>query len=102
MYHYVIVRADLPHGVQVAQTIHAAGESVKEPVPSSTYAVALHAPNEASLIELEAHLALRGMPFVAIREPDAPYNGQLMAIGVQPMVRTKQLRKMFASFKLVQ
>ena len=101
LHHYVVIRADLPRGVQIAQTIHAAGESVDGPVPPTTHAVALDAANEGDLLDLEAKLKHLGIQFVAIREPDAPYNNQLMAIGIQPQVRGKILRKALARFALV-
>lgn len=101
MHHYVIIRADLPRGVQIAQTIHAAGESVAGPVPPTTHAVALEAADEAELLDLEAKLKHLGIQFVAIREIDAPYTNQLMAIGIQPQVRAKILRKALARFALV-
>lgn len=67
----------------MAQTIHAAGESVCGPVPAGTHAVALHATPE-QLLDLEARLAAGGVVFSAIREPDPPWAGALMAIGIAP------------------
>jgi hypothetical protein len=103
LYHYVIVRADLPLGVQIAQTIHAAGESAKllvEPLPPRTRAVGLHVPNEAALIELEMKLGENGFEFKSIREPDAPWDGALMAIGLKPQERTNELKGILQSLKL--
>lgn len=99
LYHYCIVRKDIPFGNQCAQLIHAAGESVKDPVPNSTHAVALHAESEADLIALESSLNTSGVCFVSIREPDC--NNELMAIGLLPQVRTKQLRKFMCKFALI-
>ena len=101
LHHYIVIRADLPRGVQIAQTIHAAGESVREPVPPTTHAVALEAATEADLLDLERKLQDLGIEHVAIREPDAPYNNQLMAIGVKPQVRGKTLRRAMGRFALV-
>lgn len=101
MHHYIVIRADLPKGVQIAQTIHAAGESVRGSVPPTTHAVALEAATEADLLDLERKLLDLGIPHVAIREPDFPYHNQLMAVGVVPMVRTKTLRKVMARFALI-
>lgn len=42
-----------------------------------------------------------GFAFRAIREPDAPWNGALMAIGVVPMPRTTQLREVLRRFPLI-
>lgn len=100
-HHYVIIRSDLPRGVQIAQTIHAAGESSPGNLPPSTHAVALEAPDEKSLLDLELRLIGARIEHVAIREPDEPYNNQLMAIGIKPQVRGKTLRKVLSRFALV-
>jgi len=84
----VIIRADLPLGVQIAQTIHAAGESSDGNVPKGTYAIALAARDELHLHRVEKKLRASGIPHVAIREPDAPYFGALMAIGIAPGPRS--------------
>lgn len=101
MHHYVIIRQDLPIGVQLAQTIHAAGESSPGNLSPHTHAVALGAKSEAELLRLESKLQEAGVRFVAIREPDLPYNNQLMAIGIVPMVRDKALRKLLSCYSLV-
>lgn len=101
LYHYVIVRSDLPLGTIVAQTIHAAGESSPGPsLPPDTRAVALAAPGEAALLRLEQDLILAGVQFRAIREPDAPYFGQLMAIGLSPVPKAR-LRGLLAHLQLL-
>lgn len=48
---------------------------------------------EAELHDVERRLTELEVPHTAIREPDEPWRGALMAIGVVPMVPTKQLRK---------
>lgn len=83
LHHYVIVRADLPLGVMVAQTIHAAGET--GPARHGTHAVALSVPSELDLERVEERLLEAGLPHVAVREPDAPWNNALMVIGIPPM-----------------
>lgn len=100
LHHYVIVRADLPLGVLGAQITHAAGESSGE-VPTGTYAVCLAATDEEALARVEERLARYDVPHVAIREPDAPYHGALMAIGITPMVRTTNLRRAVARLPLL-
>lgn len=97
------MRNDLPHGVQLAQTVHAAGESgrLSEQLPGDTRAVALAAASEEVLLELEARLRFAGIPHAAIREPDAPYNGALMAIGCSPLPRTPKLKKIMSVFQLL-
>jgi len=87
--------------VQIAQTIHAAGESFKDPLRirgSPIYAVALAAKNEDQLLKLEEKLLQSGIPHKAIREPDR--DNELMAIGIVPGSREK-LRKFTRKFSLV-
>lgn len=97
--HYVIVRADLPAGAAAAQLIHAAGESSPGHLPPGTYAIALACPNERALVLLADQLRLAGVSFRCIFETDAPWNGQLMAIGIEPGPRSK-LRKLLSSLPL--
>lgn len=82
----MIVRKDLPHGHQLAQSVHAAGES--GPATSGTYAVVLGVPDEGTLLELHARLTYFRVPHVLIREPDPPYLGAAMAIGFPPQPRS--------------
>jgi hypothetical protein len=81
----VIVREDLPRGVLAAQLIHAAGESSPGDLPTHTFAVALAARDQAHLELLEQKLLERQIPHHAIREPDAPWNNALLAIGIVPV-----------------
>ena len=81
-----MIREDLPLGVIAAQLIHAAGESSPGNLPPTTYAVALAARDEAHLLQIEDRLKFRKIPHFSIREPDAPWSGALMAIGIPPMV----------------
>lgn len=83
--HYCVVRQDLPRGVLAAQLIHAAGESAGGELPASTIAVALSARDEAQLLAIEQQLRRLAIPHRAIREPDPPWNGALMAIGIAPV-----------------
>jgi len=99
--HFCIVRSDLPLGVIAAQLVHAAGESAPGGLPSGTHAVVLGVDNEAALQEIEARLFQFGVPFHGIREPDSPWLGALMAIGIPPMVPTKQLRKVTKKLRLL-
>lgn len=86
----------------IAQTIHAAGESSPggQFLPSDTRAVALSVPDEAALLRLEDELRTAGINFRAIREPDAPYHGALMAIGIQPQPRAN-LRPLLQHLELI-
>lgn len=98
--HYCITRADLPTGVQAAQLVHAAGESSPGKLPPHTFAFALVVKDEAELKELGWQLFKNGVPHRSIYEPDAPWNGQMMAIGVVPGPRPF-LRKFFSKLPLL-
>lgn len=87
-------------GNQAAQLIHAAGESSPGGLSAGTYAVALHAKNESDLMKLAEKLQTAGIPTYLIVESDEPHSGQVMAIGIPPMDRTK-LRKFLSSYPLV-
>jgi len=99
--HYCILRQDLPLGTLAAQLIHAAGESSQGSLPPNTYAVALAAKSEEHLIFLEDKLRRLSIPHVAIREPDSPWDGALMAIGIQPVADRNQLKKVTSSLPLL-
>jgi hypothetical protein len=99
--HFCIVRSDLPLGVIAAQLVHAAGESAPGELASGTHAIVLGVANEAALQEIEERLFHFNVPFHGIREPDFPWNGALMAIGIPPMVPTKQLRNVTKKLRLL-
>ena len=68
-----------------AQVCHAAGESAAFRIPpEGTHAVVLAA-SEDALNQIRLRLRDAQVPHVAVRENDAPYEGQLMAIGVAPL-----------------
>lgn len=71
-------------GAIAAQLIHAAGESSPGNLPEGTIAIALSAKDEPHLLQIEAALKAEGIAHRAIREPDPPYFGALMAIGLPP------------------
>lgn len=98
--HYVIVRADIPRGIQAAQLVHAAGESSPGDLPEGTHAVVLTAPNELELHRVAKRLETDGIAFVRINEPDAPWCGALMAIGVKP-ARKEDVRRSLSSLPLL-
>ncbi len=97
----MVVRQDLPLGVVCAQCVHAAGESSAGNLPPNTVAVVLAVANQAKLLALERDLLMNGVAFKAIREPDPPYLGALMALGlsstekmsVYPFVKNLSLLK---------
>jgi hypothetical protein len=95
--HYVIVRADLPHGSQVAQAVHAAGETTPARLPSGTIAVALAARDQAHLLEVAAALARAGITHKVIVESD----GQAMALGIEPTRDRARVRKEVSNLPLV-
>lgn len=94
---------DVPDGTRLAQCIHAAGESSRlaPALPADTRAVALGASGEVALLRLEEKLQAAGIAHAAIREPDAPWDGQLMAIGVAPLQKSPLIRKVMGAFRLV-
>lgn len=98
--HYCIIRQDLPAGTFAAQLIHAAGESATG-VESGTFAVALAARDENHLGFIEAKLRRLSIPHHAIREPDAPWCGALMAIGIEPVVDRSLTKKVTKGLKLI-
>jgi hypothetical protein len=98
--HYCVVRADLPFGVQAAQLIHAAGYSIRSPIPDGTYAVALHAADEREVRALAQRLHDAGIEHTLIVEEDAPYACQAMAIGIAPCERRK-LKPYLSKYALV-
>lgn len=100
LYHYCIGRTDLPIGVLCAQLIHAAGESSPGNLPQDTRAGALGAKSEFDLLKIEQKLKKLNIPHAAIREPDAPWNGQLMAIGIVPC-RRSLVRKVVSNLPLI-
>ncbi|MFH1466459.1 MAG: hypothetical protein ABIO70_18895, partial [Pseudomonadota bacterium] len=86
-----------PRGVLAAQLIHAAGESRSGALPPGTHAVVLAARDEVHLEAIARRLAFDGLAHVQIREPDPPYLGALMAIGLHPLPgarRVEALRRL--------
>lgn len=99
----MIVRDDVPPGVQLAQTIHAAGWSAQLPhahgAGPPTIAVALAA-SPGELADLAHALTTADVPHVRVHEPDEPWRGALMAIGVVPTSRAR-VRRLVAHLPLV-
>lgn len=102
-YHYILVRKDLPIPVQMVNVAHAAGESIIDaPIPPTTRAIVLHVENEEQLLLFSNLLKQKeGLHHVLIREPDAPYNGEAMALGLAPSQRRNFLRRLFYHLELV-
>lgn len=70
--------------MQAAQLVHAAGESSPGDLTAGTYAVVLAVPDEEALRVVADLLERKGIAFVPIYEPDAPFNNALMALGCRP------------------
>jgi peptidyl-tRNA hydrolase len=68
-------------------------------VPEGTHAVVLAAESEEALLRVEEKLRAANIEFAAIREPDAPWNGALMAIGVKPQPR-EHLKRLLSNLPL--
>jgi hypothetical protein len=95
------VRSDLPHGVQVAQTAHAAGESAGGPLPEGTIVVALAVPDEVALHAIVAALLRQGLTYQLVVENEGPYASQAMAIGVTPTRDRAAVRRATSALPLV-
>lgn len=99
--HYVIVRRDLPIGFLAAQVVHAAGESSNGKILAGTNAVVLSASDESELRAIGRALNLAGVPNVQIHEPDAPYCGQMTAIGVCPVTDRRVVKPILSALPLL-
>jgi peptidyl-tRNA hydrolase len=102
LYHYVVVRRDLPLGDQLAQACHAAGESPgPKPEPGCTMVV-LHAADEQHLHIIRARLDKAGLPYGTVIEcpDDEDYPSQLMAIGLAPTTDRASVKKVLSSLPL--
>ncbi len=80
--------------------VHAAGESSPGNLSEGTHAVVLTVPDELSLHREAKRLEGASIAFVAIREPDAPWCGALMAIGVRPQPK-EVVRRLLSSLPLL-
>lgn len=97
--HYVIVRRDLPLGLVVANTVHAAGESAG--VPKGTFAVALATADQEELERVRDRLSALQVPYATILETQGEHAGELMAIGIEPLRDRSLIRKAVSSLPLV-
>lgn len=57
--------------------------------------------DESHIEDLERKLIERRIPHRAIREPDAPWNGALMSIGIEPVEDRCVLRPVTSSLPLL-
>lgn len=107
LYHYVVIRNDLPDGIREAQVVHAAGESAAayavwsgQSLSKATRSVVLAVPSQIELQAVLARLRASGLPFSAIVESEGAYAGQLMAIGCTPCPAQSRTRKVLSDLPL--
>lgn len=92
----------MPRGTLAAQITHAAGESVRSaPVNSGTHAVVLSVPDEAALLAVAEKLTYYDIDHTLIREPDPPWHGSAMAIGLAPVSDRRTVRRALANLSLL-
>lgn len=92
------MRSDLPHGVQVAQTAHAASEATGHP---PVIVVALAVPSEDALRQVAEALGKDSLTYQLVIEDAGPYAGQAMALGVAPSTDRAAIRKVTSHLPLV-
>jgi hypothetical protein len=90
----------LPKGVLAAQLIHAAGSS-SDRHPDGTYVVALAVEDELQLYALADKLTEHEIAHALVVEADAPYEGQAMALGIEPVEDRTAVRKVVSSLPLI-
>ena len=76
---------------------HAAGESSPGNLPEGTFAIVKMARDELHLALIADELQAAGVALVRVHEPDRPYCGALMALGLRPArkgVLKRHLRKL--------
>lgn len=101
LYHYVVVREDMPLGNICAQAVHAAGETAVPLPPEGTHAVCLAAKNHEDLLNISQQLHEKNISHKVIYEPDAPFNGQATAIGVYPVSDRTLIKQALRKLKLL-
>jgi hypothetical protein len=88
--HYIVCRRDVPLGVALAMTTHAAGESAslyRDPLGRGfrgARTVVLGVKSEKDLRKVAKRLQDKDVEFTVMHEYDPPYGGQAMAIGLVP------------------
>lgn len=81
--------------------VHAAGESSPGDLEEGTHAYVLAVPDEQTLREYAARLKRACVSHTVIEEPDPPYCGAAMAIGLAPTTRKEELRRHLSSLPLL-
>lgn len=97
---YIAVRADLPAGLQMAQSVHAAFQfAVAHPAATrewhfnSNYLVIVSVPNEAVLNDLAVKALALGIAASPVTEPDM--DNQMTAIAFTPGDAARRLLSQF-------
>jgi hypothetical protein len=80
--------------------VHAAGESSPGDLSEGTFAVVLTARDEEDLMAVAWRLIRARVRFTPIYEPDAPFDGALMALGLEPRGK-EELRKHLSALPLL-
>ena len=93
------MREDLPLGVLASQLTHAAGET--GPANPGTHAVVLSAKNKDHLLKIERQLIAHKIKHHSVREPDLPWNGEIMAIGLYPTSDRASVKPVTKRLKLL-
>jgi hypothetical protein len=70
-------------------------------LPSGTRAIVLAVDGERELARVEERLRRGGLAHRAIREPDPPWSGALMAIGLVPVQASAQVRRVLGRLELL-
>lgn len=94
----MLVRSDLPHGVQVAHVAHAASEASGGP---TAVVVALAVDNETQLRAIAVALGEHSLTHKLIEEDAGKFAGQATAIGVAPTLDRRAVGKVVSALPLV-
>ena len=86
-------------GALAAQLVHAAGET--GPTEPGTHAIVLSARDQEHLLKIEQQLKNYKIRHHSVREPDPPWNGELMAIGLYPTSDRSTLKPVTKKLKLL-
>lgn len=80
--------------MQCVQVAHAAGHSSpgKDKLPEHTHVVVCVCPTEQELWALGNRMRMAGIDVTFIKEPDQPYDGQLMCLGLPPAYKSTYRR----------